>query len=67
MANFLVVTEKGNVELRSEKGMKLKVFYAGGDAQRADWISEKEEKIQVQTTTGKIKIINKYGQCVRTI
>ncbi len=66
MPNFLKV-ENGNVSMWNHMGQKLKTYYGGGDATRADWLDEKEGTIQVQTKGGKLKIVNKMGQVIRTI
>ncbi len=67
MKYFLKISTNGNVELVNQQGIKVKVVYFGNDAQRADWIDEKNQVCQVQTTKGKIKIVNKQSQVIRTI
>lgn len=67
MDYFLRIGSNGNVEMMNKQGIKVKVVYYGNDAQRADWIDEKDQTVQVQTTKGKIKIVNKQGIVVRTI
>lgn len=67
MDNILKI-EKGNVVVYNVKTMnKVRTVYTGGDAQRADWYDITNESVSVNLNNGKIKIINRNGNLVKTI
>ena len=66
MKRFLKVV-KGRVELYNMSAQRVKTYYSKCDAVRADWYDEKNESIQVHLSNGKILIINRCCQVVRTI
>lgn len=63
--NFLRI-KKGNVELINYQGQRIKTYYSKGDAQRADWYDDKES-LEVILEDGKIIIINRSCQRIKTI
>jgi hypothetical protein len=65
--NLFLLLNNGNVEMRNNQNILIKTLYHGGDAQRADWLNERELTIWVQTTSGKIKQINQQGVVFRII
>ena len=66
MKGFLKVV-KGKVELYNISAQKIKNYYLKGDAVRADWYDEKNESVQVHLSNGKLLIINRSCQIIRTI
>lgn len=68
MPNKILKIVKGNVEVYNSQTMnKVRTVYTGGDATIAQWYDELNESVQVQLQNGKVKIINRQGNLVRTI
>jgi len=67
MTNKVLKIIKGNVEVWNINQNKIRTVYSGGDATMATWYDESNESCQVQLHNGKIKIINRHGNLVRTI
>jgi len=66
MKKFLKVV-KGNIELYNMSAQRVKTYYSKRDAIRADWFDEKNESVQVHLSNGKLLIINRSCQAIRTI
>ncbi len=64
--NFLRI-KKGNVELVNNQGQRIKTYYSKGDAKRVDWYEQDKESVDVLLESGKIIIINRSCQEVKTI
>jgi hypothetical protein len=58
---------KGKVELYNMSAQRVKTYYAKGDAVRADWFEEDKESVLVHLSSGKVVIINRSCQVVKTI
>ena len=68
MDKILKVTDKGNVEVYNVSTMnKVRTAYTGGDAKTAEWFDPTNESVKVQCQNGKVKILNKNGNLIRTI
>jgi len=66
--NHILKVVKGNVEVYNLQTMnKVRTVYKGGDATIAQWYDEINESVSVQLHNGKVKIINKFGNIIRTI
>ncbi len=63
--NFLRI-KKGNVELINNQGQRIKTYYSKGDAKRVDWYDDKES-VEILLEDGKIIIINRSCQRIKTI
>lgn len=66
MSNILKII-KGNVEVWNVNQNKVRTVYTGGDAVIANWYDISNESVQVQLHNGKVKIINRFGNLVKTI
>ena len=64
--NFLRL-KNGNVELINYQGQRVITYYSKGDAVRVDWYEEDKESVEVLLKDGKIIIINKSCQRIKTI
>ena len=64
--NFLRI-KNGNVELINNQGQRIKTYYSKGDAQRVDWYEIDKESVEVLLDDGKIIIINRSCQRIKTI
>ena len=64
--NFLRI-KNGNVELINNQGQRIKTYYSKGDAKRVDWYDEEKESVEVLLEGGKIIIINRSCQRIKTI
>lgn len=64
MSGFLRIIE-GCVYEYNTSGQKVRTFYMGGDADRADWIEN--EGISVMLKNGKIYLINRNCQIYKRI
>ena len=64
--NFLRI-KNGNVELINNQGQRIKTYYSIGDAKRVDWYDEEKESVEVLLNDGKIIIINRSCQRIKTI
>lgn len=64
--NFLRI-KNGNVELINNQGQRIKTYYSKGDAKRVDWYDEDKESVEVLLEDGKIIIINRSCQRIKTI
>ena len=64
--NFLRI-KRGNVELINNQGQRIKTYYSKGNASRVDWYEVDKESIEVLLNDGKIIIINKGCQRIKTI
>ena len=58
---------KGKVELYNMSAQRVKTYYTKGDAVRADWFEEEKESVLVHLSSGKVVIINRSCQVVKTI
>ena len=66
MSNILKLIN-GNVEVWNINQNKVRTVYTGGDAVFANWYDISNESVQVQLHNGKVKIINRFGNLVKTI
>ncbi len=64
--NFLRI-KSGNVELINNQGQRIKTYYSKGDAKRVDWHEEDKESVEVLLENGKILILNRGCQRIKTI
>lgn len=68
MKGILKVTESGNVEVYNvQTRNKIKTIYSGHDSTRADWFDSDNGSVQVQLRNGKVKIIDWFGNTIKTI
>ena len=67
MTKNILRIKNGNVELMNISGQRIRTFYNKGDAERVDWYEEDKESVQVQLKSGKVLIINRNCQVVKTI
>ena len=67
MTKNILRIKNGNAELMNNSGQRIRIFYNNGDAERVDWYEEDKESVQVQLKSGKVLIINRNCQVVRTI
>lgn len=67
MTKNILRIKNGNVELMNSSAQRIRTFYNKGDAERVDWYEEDKESVQVQLKSGKVLIINRNCQVVRTI
>jgi len=66
MEKFLKLLN-GNVELVNIQRNHVRTYWNKGDCIRVDWYKKEEESVQLQLSTGKVVIVNKNGNVVRTI
>lgn len=64
--NFLRI-KSGNVELINNQGQRIRKYYSKGNALRVAWFEEDKESVEVLLEDGKIIIINRSCQRVKTI
>lgn len=67
MTKNILRIKNGNTELMNIAGQRIRTFYNKGDAERVDWYEEDKESVQVQLKSGKVLIINRNCQVVKTI
>jgi len=63
----LLKVVKGKVELYNMSAQRVRTYYTKGDAVRADWFEEEKESVLVHLSSGKVVIINRSCQVVKTI
>jgi hypothetical protein len=67
MTKNILRIKNGNAELMNSSAQRIRTFYNKGDAERVDWYEEDKESVQVQLKSGKVLIINRNCQVVKTI
>jgi hypothetical protein len=67
MTKNILRIKNGNVELMNSSAQRIRTFYNKGDAERVDWYEEDKESVQVQLKSGKVLIINRNCQVIKTI
>lgn len=57
----------GTVVLYNLSGQRIRTYYPGTDATRADWFDVENESVQVQLKDGRMVLVNKSCQIYKRL